>query len=97
MFQNKVYQCLIFFGLFWFSVTTQANQSPLNLSLILGDLDSQTAVEATRKLNNDLLLQGVKIRVYSSSNLAQADPATLQKSNLLLAQITGRGILRDGG
>lgn len=97
MFQSKLYRLSILLSLFWFCLISQASELPLNLSLILGDLDSQTAVEAIRKLNNDPLLQGVKIRVYSSSNLAQADSAILQKSNLLLAQITGRGILRDGG
>ncbi|MDX8130181.1 cobaltochelatase subunit CobN [Methylomonas sp. OY6] len=83
--------------LLWLAASVAFAETPLNLSLILGDLDSQTAVAATAKLQNDPLLQDVKLRVYSSSKLAQADQAELQQSNLVLAQITGRGILREGG
>ncbi len=97
MYRNKMWAYLLALGLMLLSGRVFAESATLNLSLILGDLDSQTAVEATAKLQNDPLLKGVSIRVYSSSKLAQADNAELQKSNLVLAQITGRGILREGG
>ncbi|NOV30538.1 cobaltochelatase subunit CobN [Methylomonas sp. ZR1] len=96
MYRNKCWAWLPAL-LLWLAASSAFAETPLNLSLILGDLDSQTAVAATAKLQNDPLLQGVKLRVYSSSKLAQADQAELQQSNLVLAQITGRGILREGG
>ncbi|BBL56594.1 cobaltochelatase subunit CobN [Methylomonas koyamae] len=96
MYLNKYWAWLLTL-LLWVAAGSAAAETPLNLSLILGDLDSQTAVAATVKLQNDPLLQGVKLRVYSSSKLAQADQTELQQSNLVLAQITGRSILREGG
>ncbi|MBD9363724.1 cobaltochelatase subunit CobN [Methylomonas fluvii] len=96
MYLNK-YRAWLLTLLLWLAAGSATAETPINLSLILGDLDSQTAVAATAKLQNDPLLQGVKLRVYSSSKLAQADQAEMQQSNLVLAQITGRGILREGG
>ncbi|WP_054761942.1 hypothetical protein [Methylomonas koyamae] len=71
MYLNKYWAWLLTL-LLWVAAGSAAAETPLNLSLILGDLDSQTAVAATVKLQNDPLLQGVKLRVYSSSKLAQA-------------------------
>ena len=97
MCRNKFLAFSVLFGLWLYATGTCAGQTPLVLSLILGDLDSQTAVEATQKLRDDPLLKDVSLHIYSSSNLAQADSARLLKSNMVLAQITGRGILREGG
>src|SRR5574343_54170 len=96
MYRNKYWAWLLTV-LLWLVAGSAVAESAINLSLILGDLDSQTAVEATAKLQNDPLLKDVTVRVYSSSKLAQADKAALQQANLVLAQITGRGILREGG
>ncbi|WGS85085.1 cobaltochelatase subunit CobN [Methylomonas sp. UP202] len=71
--------------------------APLQLSLILSDLDSQTAIEASRSLQKDPLLQGVQLCIVSSANLAQANAEQLKQSQLALVQLTGRGLLREGG
>ena len=81
--------------LLWLALPVSA--APLQLSLILGDLDSQTAIEASRRLQKDPLLQDVQLRIVSSANLAQANAEQLKQSQLVLVQLTGRNLLREGG
>ncbi|TCJ18932.1 cobaltochelatase subunit CobN [Parasulfuritortus cantonensis] len=62
------------------------------VSLVLGDLDSQTAVAAVRQLRADAGLRGVEFAVYGNTGLAEADLARLRRSRLVVVQTVGRQV-----
>jgi cobaltochelatase CobN len=86
MFRNRLLVCL----LCWWSAL--AGAAPLTVSLVLGDLDSQTALAAVRQLRADPALKGVRLAIYPSLGLAGADLAELRASRLVFVQTVGRAL-----
>ncbi|MBS1158411.1 MAG: cobalamin biosynthesis protein CobN [Proteobacteria bacterium] len=66
--------------------------APLTVSLVLGDLDSQTALAAVKQLRADSALRDVRFAIYPSVDLASADRGALQASRLVFVQTTGRNL-----
>ena len=64
--------------------------APTEVSLLLGDLDSMTAVEAARILRQDRKLADVRFNVYPASEIRSRDLAPLKRSRLVLLQTVGR-------
>jgi cobaltochelatase CobN len=87
MFRNRLAA-----SFFWLCClcSTVAAAAPLTVSLVLGDLDSQTALAAVRQLRADPALKSVRFAVYPSVGLASADLADLRASKIVLVQTIGR-------
>lgn len=62
----------------------------ITVSLVLGDLDSQTALAAVRQMRADPALKSVRFAVYPSVGLAAADLSNLRASKIVLVQTIGR-------
>ncbi|MFH1044138.1 MAG: cobaltochelatase subunit CobN [Pseudomonadota bacterium] len=75
--------------------TLVATAAPITVSLVLGDLDSVTAVEAVRQLRTDPALKEVRFAVYPSVNLALADLGALRASRLVFVQTVGRSLAQQ--
>ncbi len=84
MFLNKL---LLLFACLWSCLACAA---PVTVSLVLGDLDSQTALSAVRQLRSDPALRDVTFAVYPNVDLASADLSRLRASKLVFVQTTGR-------
>lgn len=67
-----------------------AHAAPVTVSLVLGDLDSQTALTAVKQLQADPALRDVRFAIYPSVDLAEADLAALRAARLVLVQTVGR-------
>ena len=66
-----------------------ARAQPLEISLLLGDIDSMTAIEAARLLRAEPALRQVRIHVYPSTDIRARDLAGLERSRLVLVQTVG--------
>lgn len=77
----------LLFACWWSALAWSA---PITVSLVLGDLDSQTALAAVRQLRADSALRDVVFAVYPSVDLRSADLSRLRASKLVFVQTTGR-------
>lgn len=71
--------------------------APVTVSLVLGDLDSQTALLAVRQLQADRALRQVRFAIYPTVGLADADLAALRASRIVLVQTLGRTLATQLG
>ncbi|MBL8532950.1 MAG: cobaltochelatase subunit CobN, partial [Betaproteobacteria bacterium] len=67
-----------------------AGAAPTEVSLLLGDLDSMTAVEAARILRQDRKLADIRFNVYPASEIRSRDLDPLKRSRVVLLQTVGR-------
>lgn len=63
-----------------------------DVSLVVGDIDSATAIEAVHTLRADPQLKSFAFHVYASSTLAKVDTAALTRSRIVFVQTVGRGL-----
>jgi cobaltochelatase CobN len=66
-----------------------ARAQSVEVSLLLGDIDSMTAIEAARQLRADPTLRGVRIHVYPSNEIRSRDLSGLERSRVVLVQTVG--------
>ncbi|WP_234085608.1 cobaltochelatase subunit CobN [Azonexus sp. R2A61] len=84
MYRNKLL-VLLFCG--W---SLLAWGAPTTVSLVLGDLDSQTAVAAVRQLHADPALRDVKFAIFPTIDLPASDLEPLRASRLVFVLTQGR-------
>jgi cobaltochelatase CobN len=84
MYRIKYFLLLL---LAWSAVSRAA---PVQVSFVLGDIDSQTALAATKILKADPQLRQVRYAIYPATDLEAADFTKLRASRLVLVQTTGR-------
>jgi cobaltochelatase CobN len=63
-----------------FAVSARA--APIEVSLLLGDLDSITAIEAVRLLRQDPAMREVKVHAFPANDIRSNDLAPLARSRL---------------
>lgn len=66
-----------------------ARAQPVEVSLLLGDIDSMTAIAAARQLRADPALRGVRLHAYPSNDIRSRDLSGLERSRLVLVQTVG--------
>ncbi|MGO9171203.1 MAG: cobaltochelatase subunit CobN [Rhodomicrobium sp.] len=72
------------------SGTALAGQA--NVSLLLGDTDSLTAIEAVRELRSDPRLSDFVFHVFSTRQVAEGDLTALARSRVVFIQTVGRNL-----
>lgn len=72
-----------------FAAVDPAVAAGIDVSLLLGDLDSTTAIEAVRLLRRDPALKDVRIHAYPATGLQARDLRPLVLSRLVLVQTVG--------
>ncbi len=75
-----------------FAVSARA--APMEVSLLLGDLDSITAIEAVRLLRQDPAMREVKVHAFPANDIRSNDLAPLARSRLVLIQTVGSSLAR---
>jgi len=70
----------------------QSQPAPTDISLVVGDIDSATAIEAVHALRNDPQLRSFAFHVYASSTITKVDAAPLTRSRIVFVQTVGRGL-----
>jgi cobaltochelatase CobN len=81
------------FTLFLFSLSAYAGEK-LEISLLLGDLDSVTAIDAVRRLKADPALAGVSLHVFPNKDFSRLDVRPLRRSKLVLVNAMGSTLIR---
>ncbi len=64
------------------------------ISLLVGDTDSVTAIEAARRLKADPALAGTQIHVYPLRDFSSRDLSGLRRSRVVLVDTVGMGLAR---
>ena len=64
------------------------------ISLLVGDTDSVTAIEAARRLKADPALGGTRIHVYPLRDFSSRDLSGLRRSRVVLVDTVGMGLAR---
>ena len=95
----KAFFAILFWlcNLLFSSVAALAQSPPIEVSLLLGDTDSVTAIEAVRRLRADQTLTGVKIHVYPLKDFANRDLSGLRRSKIVLVNTMGSLLARAIG
>lgn len=94
MFLIKRARALIaLFSLCFFAASAQATEK-IDVSLLLGDLDSVTAIEAVRQLNADPALASVSLHVFPNKDFSRLDLAPLRRSRIVLVNAMGSTLIR---
>lgn len=70
----------------------RAEPTQTDVSLVVGDIDTATALEAVHVLRADAQLRSFSFHVYSPSVISRADPAALTRSRVVFVQTVGRGL-----
>ncbi|MFA5663319.1 cobaltochelatase subunit CobN [Castellaniella sp.] len=68
---------------------------PPTISLVFSDLDSLTAAAAVQQLRDDPALADVRFAIYHSTSLPSADLEQLRRSDVVIIQTFGRGLVRQ--
>lgn len=76
----------------WLGLATVALAARIEVSLLLGDLDSLTAIEAVRMLRQDPALRDVRVHAYPATDIRSRDLAPLARSRVVLVQTVGNGL-----
>ncbi|BBU63709.1 hypothetical protein MSC49_36440 [Methylosinus sp. C49] len=71
-----------------------ARAERIELSLMLGDIDSVTAIEAIRRLRADPALAEVESHVIPAKDFAAVDRASLRRSRIILVNAVGMTLAR---
>jgi len=66
--------------------------APVEVSLLLGDLDSTTAIEAVRTLRQDRRLREVRIHTFPAMDIRSRDLAAIARSRIVLVQTVGNSL-----
>jgi len=90
----RILRLLVVMWALWFAQPGQASEK-LTVALLLGDLDSATAVEAVRLLQADPALSEVRFAVLPASGLRSMDLTPLRKARLVLVNTVGLALARD--
>jgi cobaltochelatase CobN len=91
MFRNEVKHALLALFLL-FSGFSGAGAT--DISLLLGDTDSVTAIEAARRLRADPALAGTQIHVYPLRDFSSRDLSGLRRSRVVLVDTIGMVLAR---
>lgn len=71
----------------------RALAAPLNVSLLLGDADSLTALRAVKLLRKELAPGQLEIRVYPTLGLREADRSHLRTSQIVIVNVFGKQVV----
>lgn len=72
-----------------FCLTGSCLAAPIEVSLLLGDLDSTTAIEAVRALRQDRRLREVRIHTFPATDIRSRDVAAIARSRVVIVQTVG--------
>ncbi len=84
---ERVFRALALVLLLTFAAPARA--APVDVSLLLGDLDSTTAIEAVRMLRQDKRLRDVRIHTFPATDIRTRDLSALARSRVVLIQTVG--------
>lgn len=76
----------------WLALVPAALAARVEVSLLLGDLDSVTAIEAVRMLRQDPALRDVRVHAYPATDIRSRDLAPLARSRVVLVQTVGNAL-----